>query len=222
MCYEANRMPMHPDKFSESQTVSAQPQSLRQLLASRLVEIVIGCLVTSTASVGGVVYERIYARSNLERRIAQLEKKNEELFASLQQHQQSNLGSAQYVADCPSTRICINYDGKYITLDDRQTTIKAQTEAFPVLMSGYWALFGATNASLDSLERQTESQNRKFMELSSKVGNAGISTKSEQISLKPPESEPRIDKVERQIKFVIQRLDALNDQVQARIKADSR
>lgn len=126
MCYEASRMPMQPDRFSESQSVSTQPQGGRQLISSRLAKSGAGCLVTSTASGGGVIYERIYVGPNLERKIAQFEQKDEEPRTLLQKMQQSNLGSAQSIAEHPLAKINRHFDGDNIRLDDQQTIIKDQ------------------------------------------------------------------------------------------------
>lgn len=89
-------------------------------------------------------------------------------------------------------------------------------------MSGYSVLFYATKAYFDSQKRQIAGQIRKCVELFSKAGNADSPTKLEQTSLKISELESRNEKLERQIKLQNQRLDALKNTVQARIKADSR
>lgn len=235
MCYEASSMPMQPDRFSESQTVSAPTPSLFWRV------LMVGCLLASVASGGLAVYETTQVRQleidnqNLRRQILQLEGNRKELNALLQERMQPiDPGRVPSNSASPPTKTNESVDGGAPTEAPLLSLLKQQNEEILKLKQQCEAML----IQISEIKKRADVQEPKIAELGTQA--AGIKTMTEQMNRKIPDLELRckatedqlskkvsealiqIEKQERQIKFQNQRLDGLNNTVQARIKADSR
>ena len=227
MCYEASSMPMQPDRFSESQRIASQP------LSQAWRAFIVCSLLASMFPVYLFIYERRHSRQSVLTcnaddqvgQLLQLERQKLKILASHYERQQP-------IAPCrvpsnsasPPTKTNETVPVVDSTMDARISRLEKQLEEKLTLIS--------------EIKGRTDVQDRKIAELGTQA--AGIKAMTEQMNRKIPDLELRckatedqlskkvsealiqIEKQERQIKFQTQRLDGLNNTVQARIKADSR
>lgn len=245
MCYEASRMPMQPDRFSDSQTVSAPTPSL-------LWRVLLGCCLSASVASGGLaVYETTKVRQleidsqNLRRQILQLEGIREELLELLQEPEQpvapgpvpSNSVSSptktnEKVYDAlPTEKRLIEVlrkHGRNISILKNQSAetliLKNQLDEKLPLISEikgradvHDSKIGELGTQAAGIKTMTEQMNRKIPEL-----ELHAKTAEEQLKKNSSELETRVGKCENLIKAQIQSLNALRLSVEARSTAKAK
>lgn len=235
MCYEASRMPMQPDRFSESQTVSTQTPSL-------LWRVLLGVSFSaSLASSGLAVYETTQVRrleidiQNLRSQPQQLEGNRESFNALLQERKQPIApGPVPSNSVSSPTKTNESVDGGAPTEDPLLSLLKQHNEEISTLKKQCEDML----IQISETKKRTDVQEPKNAELGTQI--AGVKTMTEQMNRKIPdlelrckatedqlkknfpELETRVGKCENLIKSQIQSLNALRLAVEARSKAKAK